>query len=177
MPGREWMGKRAWQKKDRMNTMPGAGKQERRSQNGSGRAPGSQDPWEEVCRSMNELGTTVATEVGRGLKEGWDQVQKSLNEAQAIGNRASSGRNRCGLRPRYPPLQGTADAAVNRAVARVDRAVDRLGETMANGLCMMGGTVATGCAVVLGLFGILIFVGGFMSGIPEVIATDVVLSL
>lgn len=48
---------------------------------------------------------------------------------------------------------------------------------MANGLCMMGGTVATGCAVVLGLFGILIFVGGFMSGIPEVIVTDVVLSL
>ena len=58
--------------------------QQRRSQTG-GRAPGGQDPWDEVCRSMNELGATVATEVGRGLNEGCDQVPKILNEAQASG--------------------------------------------------------------------------------------------
>lgn len=156
--------------------------QERRSQNGSGRAPGNQDPWEEVCRSMNELGATVATEVGRGLKEGWDQVQKSLNEAQAAGKqgqqRPQPMRPAASSAPRYTAPRYTAPhAGANRVTVRMDQAADRLGETLANGLCMMSGTIAVGCAVVLGLFSILIFVGGLMTGIPEVIATDVVISL
>ena len=151
--------------------------QQRRSQTG-GRAPGGQDPWDEVCRSMNELGATVATEVGRGLKEGWDQVQKSLNEAQAAGKQGQQPpqpvRPSTTGTPRYTAPQ--THAASNRAVVRMDQAADRLGETLANGLCMMGGTIAVGCAVVLGLFSILIFVAGLMYGIPEVFATDVVLS-
>lgn len=153
--------------------------QQRRSQNGSDRTPGSQDPsWDEVCRSMNELGAAVAAEVGRGLKEGWEQVQKSLNEAQAAGKQGQQP-----PQPVHPSATSTprykaprTQAAASRVVARMDRTADRLGETLANGLCMMGGTIAVGCAVVLGLFSILIFVAGFMYGIPEVFATDVVLS-
>lgn len=85
--------------------------QQRRGQTGSGRTPGGQDPWDEVCRSMNELGAAVATEVGRGLKEGWDQVQKSLNEAQAAGKQGQQPPQP--VRPSAtgaPPLQGAADA-------------------------------------------------------------------
>ena len=138
--------------------------QERRGQNGSGRAPGGQDPWEEVCRSMNELGATVATEVGRGLKEGWDQVQKSLNEAQMAGKqgqqRPQSSRPSTAGVPRYAAPR----AGANRITVRMDRAADRLGETLANGLCMMGGTVMVGCAVVLGFFGVMSIVTGFISG-------------
>ena len=140
--------------------------QQRRGQTGSGRTPGGQDPWDEVCRSMNELGAAVATEVGRGLKEGWDQVQKSLNEAQAAGKQGQQPpqpvRTSATGAPRYKAPQTHADA--NRAAARVDRVVDRLGETVSNGLCMMGGTVATGCAVVLGFFGVMCLVMGFVSG-------------
>ena len=140
--------------------------QQRRGQTGSGRTPGGQDPWDEVCRSMNELGAAVATEVGRGLKEGWDQVQKSLNEAQAAGKQGQQPpqpvRPSATGAPRYKAPQTHAGA--NRAAARVDRAVDRLGETVSNGLCMMGGTVATGCAVVLGFFGVMCLVMGFVSG-------------
>lgn len=140
--------------------------QQRRGQTGSGRTPGGQDPWDEVCRSMNELGAAVATEVGRGLKEGWDQVQKSLNEAQAAGKQGQQPsqpvRPSATGAPRYKAPQTHAGA--NRAAARVDRVVDRLGETVSNGLCMMGGTVATGCAVVLGFFGVMCLVMGFVSG-------------
>ena len=140
--------------------------QQRRGQTGSGRTPGGQDPWDEVCRSMNELGAAVATEVGRGLKEGWDQVQKSLNEAQAAGKQGQQPpqpvRTSATGAPRYKAPQ--THAAANRAAARVDRVVDRLGETVSNGLCMMGGTVATGCAVVLGFFGVMCLVMGFVSG-------------
>ncbi|MDM8202098.1 hypothetical protein [Allofournierella massiliensis] len=140
--------------------------QQRRGQTGSGRTPGGQDPWDEVCRSMNELGAAVATEVGRGLKEGWDQVQKSLNEAQAAGKQGQQPpqpvRSSANGAPRYKASQTHAGA--NRAAARVDRVVDRLGETVSNGLCMMGGTVATGCAVVLGFFGVMCLVMGFVSG-------------
>ena len=140
--------------------------QQRRGQTGSGRTPGGQDPWDEVCRSMNELGAAVATEVGRGLKEGWDQVQKSLNEAQAAGKQGQQPpqpvRSSATGAPRYKVSQTHAGA--NRAAARVDRVVDRLGETVSNGLCMMGGTVATGCAVVLGFFGVMCLVMGFVSG-------------
>lgn len=144
--------------------------QQRRSQNGSGRTSGSQDPsWDEVCRSMNELGAAVATEVGRGLKEGWEQVQKSLNEAQAAGKQGQQppsppppARPSAAGTPRYSAPRTQAGAG--RAVARMDRAVDWLGETVSNGLCMMGGTVAIGCAVVLGFFGVMSILAGFLSG-------------
>lgn len=135
--------------------------QERRGQTGSGRSP--QDPWDEVCRSMNELGAAVASEVGRGLKEGWDQVQKSLSEAQAAGKQGQNS---------PPPVRPSASAAprystqqrVHSVSARMDHAADRLGETVANGLCMMGGTVAVGFAVICCFVALVCFVGGLTIG-------------
>lgn len=138
--------------------------QQRRSQNGSGHAPGNQDPWEEVCRSMNELGATVAIEVGRGLKEGWTQVQKSLNEAQAAGKQAQQRPQSTGTSVSDAPHYAAPRAGASRMAARMDRTADRLGETLANGLCMMGGTVAVGCAAVLGFFGVMSILAGFMTG-------------
>lgn len=137
--------------------------QQRRSQNGSRPASGSQDPWDEVCQSINELGVTVANEVGRGLKEGLDQVQKSLNEAQKSGgqSRQSAARS-TPSGPRYSVHQ--PHTAAKRGAGRMNRAADRLSETVANGLCMMGGTVATGCAVVLGFFGVMCFAAAFVTG-------------
>lgn len=149
--------------------------QQRRSQNGSRPASNNgQDPWDEVCRSINELGATVANELGRGLKEGLDQVQKSLSEAQAAGKQGQKGpQPGTSAGPRYTAQRSHSNvdrmsARMNRAEkrmsARMNRAADRLSETMANGLCMMGGTIAVGCAVALGFFGVMSILAGFMSG-------------
>lgn len=134
--------------------------QQRRRQNGSRPASSNgQDPWDEVCRSINELGAAVSNEVGRGLKEGLDQVKKSLSEAQAAGKQ---GQKSPQPDPRYAAQQ--SHGSTDRMSARVNRAADRVSETVANGLCMMGGTIAVGCAVALGFFGVMSILAGFMSG-------------
>ena len=147
--------------------------QQRRSQNGANRSTGTPDPWDEVRRSMNELGMSVAAEVGRGLKEGWEQVQKSLNEAQTASKQEQPSRKDVPPpTPHYAAPRSQSTKPQTQTAVRMDRAMDRLGETVANGLCMMSGTIAVGCAVVLGFFGIASVIGGAISG-PFVLGASI----
>ncbi len=124
-------------------------------------ASGSAD-LEELRRSITELGVTVAEELGRGVKSGLDQVQKTYQENQKRAAAASSQAT-----PKYaaPNVQQVRQAQKNINAA-VNKSVNNLSDSLNNGLPIMGGTISVGGTIASAVIALTTTFYGILMGDP-----------
>lgn len=133
------------------------------------------DAWEEVCRSVAELGITVADSLNQGLKDGLAELQKNrpTTPGSPFGGQPgqpgpysrpqTQNRTQTQTRPPMHAAQQMHQARVQMN-SRVDKMAGSLGETLSNGISMMVGTVVAGAAIASAFLALGMTITGIVIG-------------